>query len=125
MKHLDTAIKRVQRDDPTLVTYLAAVIVKGGKIVSIGRNKPKLNLFTLYNAHHKNIVSTHAEIDAILRARKKIDLRGADMYVARVKRTGECGLAAPCDMCRKAIQQYGIRRVFYTNEQEGYGLLQF
>jgi tRNA(Arg) A34 adenosine deaminase TadA len=125
MKHLQTAIKHVQLSDPQLVTYLAAVIVKGGKVVSIGRNKPKLNLFTVYNAHHKNIVSTHAEIDAILRVRKKINLRGADMYVARVKRTGGCGLAAPCEMCRKAIQQYGIRRVFYTDEQEGYGLLRF
>jgi len=114
----------VKDRDPQLAAHLAAVIVRGGKIISVGRNKSKMHVYTTYVAHHQNVASTHAEIDAIFRARKKIDLTGADMYVARVLRNGTCAMAAPCEMCQKVIRRYGIRRVFYTKEN-GYGFISF
>lgn len=115
-KHIQTAIKRIKENEfnPNLCAHMSAIIVKGGKIVSIGRNKPKMNTYIKNRAHHENCASIHAEIDAIFKVRRKIDLKGCDMYVARITKHGDHGMAAPCPMCMRTIERYGIKRVFYT-----------
>lgn len=117
-RYIKTAIDRIKEDEfhPRLVAHLGAVIVKGGKVVSVGRNRPKMNAYIKSMAPHENCSSVHAEIDAIFKVRRKIDLRGCDMYVARITKNGIHGLAAPCTMCMRTIQRYGIKRVFYTVE---------
>lgn len=92
----------------------AAVIVRGGKILSSGVNKPKRNMFVDIYAHHPKCV-VHAECDAVLKARRKIDLRGAKMYVARMlKKNGAIAMSRPCPSCQKILKSYGIKRVYYT-----------
>lgn len=103
-----------RQPDPRLTANVGAVIARGGRILSIGQNKPKMNVYTMQNAHHEFCVSIHAEIDAILRIRRKVDLRGATIYVVRLKKNGETGVATPCKMCSRAIVDHGIKRIFYT-----------
>lgn len=117
-RHLQTAIKMIKQSefDPGLCAHLSAIIVKGGKIISVGRNKPKMNSYIKNRAHHENCATIHAEIDAIFKVRRKIDLRGSDIYVARITKLGDHGMAAPCPMCMNTIKNYGIKRIYYTTQ---------
>jgi deoxycytidylate deaminase len=84
-----------------------AVIVKGGKLVSVAVNSPKPMI-------PHDSCSIHAEGAAIKRAREVLD--GAEIYVARVH-NGEVGCSKPCKKCQAALIKAGIRKVYYsTNE---------
>jgi deoxycytidylate deaminase len=124
-KYIDLALDKIRQTEyePAIYARLAAVLVKGGNIISIGRNKSKLNRYTKMMAPHENCVSIHAEVDAIFGARRKIDLRGTVMYVARLTKQNQTGLAAPCSMCMETLQRYGIKKVFYTVENNGHEML--
>ena len=57
--------------------------------------------------------STHAEMHCIRRLPKKL-LKGAVMYVARLKRTGELGFSKPCEKCYPVLSSLGIK-VYYSD----------
>lgn len=129
-KHFLVAIQAIQDAglDDRLSAHVGAVIVKGGSIISVGVNTFGLNEYCHYYAH-REITSTHAEINAIFRARRKTDLTGTKMYVARITKPNHdigtessVGLAKPCEMCEELIRRYGIKRVFYTIDPERYGV---
>lgn len=103
----------------------AAAIVRGGSILSVGINKPKRNSFVDIHAHHKGC-TVHAEVDAILKIRKKIDLTGAKIYVVRVKKINEKpGNSAPCQMCQAVLKKYGFKRAYYTTEERTIEIMKF
>lgn len=102
----------------------AAVIVSGGKVVSIGYNGSRMNSFTREFAVNKHVNSVHAECDAILRARRKINLRGAKIYVARLTRGNRViANSRPCEMCMCAAKLYGIKRIYYTVDERTYAVV--
>ena len=75
---------------------VGAIIVKNNKIISKGYNKREKD----------NKIINHAEIDAILKANKKLKsyfLYDCDMYVT----------LEPCEMCSKVINNARINNVFY------------
>lgn len=103
-----------------VVSLHAAIIVRGGAIISTGINKPKRNSFVDLHAYHPGC-TIHAEVDAILKARKRTDLTGAKIYVARVKKgCGSSGTSKPCPMCQEVIKKYGIKKVYYTSDNDYY-----
>jgi cytidine deaminase len=64
------------------------------------------------------IPSSHAEG----RILKKLD-RGSIIYVARVKRRDKTlAMASPCGMCRVRIRGRGVKKVFYTINENQYGV---
>ena len=75
--------------DQGLEYNLCAVLVKSGKPISVGFNNRATNQFV---EHYANLargkrdycLSTHAEMDAVLKARNSTDLRGCKIYVARL-----------------------------------------
>lgn len=87
---------------------LAAIIVKGNRIVSIGINDQKTHpkSDTRFN-------KLHAELAAIIRSRT--DLRGASIYVYREQKNGEIGCSFPCSACYEAIRSAGIKRIYYSD----------
>jgi len=106
-----------------------AVIVNNGKIISYGHNYERG-----YDDHGStfpnNKITRHAEQDAILSCNDKILIRGADMYVVRVKintvNNGrnqilkkELSNSEPCHTCKQVIincmRRYGMRRVYYSS----------
>lgn len=97
----------------TLKAFHCALIFAGGKLLSVGFNSDKLNSFVTTFAHHPD-ARMHAEVNAVLLARKKIDLRGSKIYVAKIGRNGELGNSKPCKMCTETLKLYGIKRVTYT-----------
>jgi len=95
-------------------------------IVVFGHNKAKTNTFQeRFNPEDYNVY-THAEIDALKNAIKRIPinkLHKATMYVVRVKKAGSIGLAKPCNKgCSQAINRFNIGRVVYTTEN-GYEVI--
>lgn len=107
--------------------HLCAIIVRGGSVVSVGYNKRGTNAFV---EHYGDVakgqrdwcLSTHAEMDAILKVRGKIDLRGCKIFVARKRKLdGACGLARPCEICQHVLFNYGIRRATYTISETEFG----
>lgn len=97
-----------------LNAHLAAVIVRGGRVLSVATNMLGLNAFVQRIALHDSIRSIHAEINAVFRVRRKVDLEGSVMYVARKTFFGDVAMAKPCPMCVYVLQRYGIKRVYYT-----------
>lgn len=102
--------------DPSLEYNLCAVIVKGGKVLSTGFNSRGWNGLTEHYKVTDHCATVHAEIAAILLNRKKIRFEGAKVYVARIKSNGTVGNAMPCEMCRKVLSSYGVKRAFFTIE---------
>lgn len=108
--------------------FLCALIVKGGTVVSTGFNNQNTNQFV---EHYANLargrrdycLSTHAEMDAVLKVRNKTDLRGTKIYVARVKADGSIGMSRPCCICQQVLYNYGIKRAFYTINDNEYGVM--
>ncbi len=95
----------------------------GGSVVSIGYNSSKANSFIRAFAV-TDYAQMHAECHAVLKARKKIDLRGAKMYVARVtKVNGIVGNSRPCEMCQNAARLYGIKKIYYTIDERTYAVM--
>ena len=75
---------------------IGCVIVKDNKVIARGFNKRE----------NKKLVSSHAEMEAISKANKKLDnwrLIDCDLYVT----------VEPCLMCMGAIYQSHIRNVYY------------
>jgi len=127
-KHLRKAEKLALEHefDKGLEFFLCAIIVKGGKILSTGFNKKATNAFVEHFAdrargHRDYCMSTHAEQDAVLRARGKIDLRGSKIFVARIKTSGGMGMARPCSMCEHVLYNYGISKAYYSISDTEFG----
>ena len=55
----------------------------------------------------------HAEIHCLLGLSYE-QTKGCDLYVCRIKRSGNRGISKPCPVCEAAIRRAGIRRVHYT-----------
>lgn len=135
-KYLKAAIKHAQNHeyDPFMEYKLCAIIARGGTILSVGFNRRQTNAFV---EHYTDRIkgpcrdysmSTHAEMDAVMSVRAKTDLRGCKIYVARIRPPGnlqghEVGLARPCEICQNVLFSYGIRRAFYTIDDNNYGVM--
>ena len=105
--------------DPSLEFWLCAVLVKGGSVLSIGYNQRETHaLIDAYRAS-EFCNTMHAEVDAVLKARKKIRLEGCKIYVIRLRRDKTLGMARPCAMCRACMSAYGIKKMFYTLDEHG------
>lgn len=98
---------------------LAAVLIKGGSVISIGVNKRKTDpvvkrlscLCNLPTRKHRQWM--HAELDCINRIPLE-KTKGTVLYVARVTKDLHTANAKPCDLCTREIFLAGIRKVVYT-----------
>lgn len=62
-------------------------------------------------------IHMHAEISAIVHALRRYhsdELSDSIMYIARAKADGSAGLARPCSGCQKAIIEFNLGEVYYT-----------
>jgi deoxycytidylate deaminase len=116
--------------DEYLEHHVCAIIVKGGRVLSVGYNKSGTNAFVRYYqkiAKHEYCETTHAEQDAILKVRSKTDLRGSKIFVVRLRSSnsplGELGLARPCPICEEVLKSYGIKRAYYSISDNEFGVL--
>ncbi len=88
---------------------LGAVVYKGKRVINQGFNKAR-KTHTMSKHPYSTI---HAEVDAIIGVRKH-DLVGASIYIHRLLRTGEAGLAKPCRYCMSLLEDVGIEKVDWS-----------
>jgi len=126
-KFLKLALRRIHGEDynENIQHRHAAVVVKGGRVLAVGRNRAKTHPDSIFYEDGQRILkSIHAELDAISRVKNKEQLRGATIYVARLGRAGSPGMSCPCKMCQQLINKHGLKRAIFTTEY-GSGTLEF
>jgi deoxycytidylate deaminase len=91
-----------------------AVLVKGGSIINTSCNKNRLVSFgSRFCKDHNGIATLHAELGAILGLDRAVT-EGATLYVARVGKDEGFRLSKPCSMCHAAMTYVGIKRAYWT-----------
>ena len=112
--------------------HLCSVIVRGGSVVSVGYNKRNTNSFVehftdLARGQRDWCMSTHAEMDAVLQVRSKIDLRGSKIYTIRKHKDTDkyslLGMAKCCEICQHVLYNYGIKKAYYTIDDHTHGIM--
>ena len=99
-------------------TSHVAFLVRSGKIRNIGINKCKTHPSSLlYPYPSYRLAALHAELDVCLKSGVE-DLSDFEMIVLRVDRENKLANSRPCVGCRGVIKQFGIKNVFYS-DQEG------
>lgn len=93
---------------------MAAIVSKGGRVLSVGVNKnsaPKR-----FTRPHREGMSLHAEIDALL-GLDKAKTRGATLIVVGETVAGnKMATTRPCLTCEKICATMGIKRVLYYDK---------
>lgn len=105
--------------------WVAAALVHRNKVISYGLNSMKSHTFQKRYGKNEHAVFLHAEVDCIRNAKKlRFDrFDGCMLYVARVKYNNTekerfiDGLAMPCEGCMRCINDFGIRGVVYTMDE--------
>ena len=86
-KFLKLALRRIDGEEYSdhIQHRHAAVIVKAGRVLSIGRNRNKTHPDSVGIDDDGEVFTKtiHAGMDAILRVKNKSHLKGATIYVAR------------------------------------------
>ena len=121
-RYLETA-RRVAEESEFPDYRHGALLVRGGSILNSAYNKNNhigwANKFRNKDCGH---ATHHAELGAILgMAREKTT--GATVYVARIGRTGELKMSKPCEMCQQVLAHVGVKKVYYSIDDENIGYI--
>lgn len=111
---------------------LCAVCLKGGRVMSVGYNRPKTDPFIagltksaridkMYPSSKTSWMSCniHAETSAIKKLKSDVDT----IVVIRRDLNGNLAMAKPCNVCMVAIRQTSIKKVYYSNSEGGISCL--
>lgn len=111
-KHLTYLEKAARLASKSTMTHKHGCVLvneEDGTIVSQGYNRN-----TTIMCH---TFSIHAEVDALMKLKKKVNksiLPKCVMYIVRIGPTHEFKYSKPCENCKKAILKYGIKNVYYS-----------
>lgn len=107
-------------------TKLGAVVVYKNRAISVGWNlgnkthplQKEFNHLRGYDTEASNVNNTlHAEFHALIKIRHMdIDWKKVSVFVYRLKKAGEKGLARPCKACEGFMRELGICQVYYSTE---------
>lgn len=124
MKFFDRAAEVA--DQSTFDKYhLGCIAVLKNKIIAASSNKLKTHpLQKMYDEYRefncrsdpKNMHSLHAEIACLnmIKPYQEIPFKDLELYVVRVRKDGNFGLARPCSACMNLIMSKGIRKIYYS-----------
>jgi len=91
-----------------------AVLVKGGSVKNVSFNKDNYSSFgNRFRVKDTGPATVHAELGCILGLARSVT-SGTDLYVCRVNKEGEFKYSKPCSMCHEALKHVGVKRVYYT-----------
>lgn len=108
-KHIKTAEYYAKRSGiKTFSTGAVIILPKIDYQVSEGWSH-----FSYYNL--ANYRSIHAELHAILRNNYRKTLRGTTCYICTIRnKSGNIGLAKPCEHCMACLYEVGVKTVVFT-----------
>lgn len=122
LKHLNTLEKVADAQPVTGGARIAAALVIRNDVIAVGYNQRKTHPFQDRFKKNEEAIYLHAETDCIKNALKNIDqekLSKATLYICRIKKNGDWGLAKPCRGCMKAIATFNIQNVVYSTDKIG------
>jgi tRNA(Arg) A34 adenosine deaminase TadA len=127
-KIVDTLFMLASDHEATGNAKIVAAVVYKNQIISYGFNQLKSHPFIIPYQKNEDAIYLHAETDAIKNALKRItvdQLSKCDLFIIRAKQKSSTsnkivyGIAKPCDGCAKCISTFGLKKVYYsTNEQD-------
>lgn len=103
---------------------VGAIAVHGGKVIASSASSNKTHpLQRMYNSYrdfvHEGLVfdKLHAEIGLISQIqRTNINPKDISIYIYRICKSREHGLARPCEGCMQALLDIGIRNIYYSTD---------
>lgn len=97
-------------------TYLqfrtGCIIFNKKRILSVGHNYASKSAKKLHPKFQTWFGSVHAEVDAILKARK--NLKNASLIVIRINKKDEFRMSKPCKHCMLYLNHIGIKKIYYS-----------
>ena len=123
-KYLNFAID-ISKQSTVQQARLGAVLVSHNKVVNASPNLEKthpmqahLNKLRGFDPMSSGTRNTlHAEIATLLKSRDlDIEWNKSMLFIARLKKNADLGLARPCNACMGLIKQYGIKNIYYTTD---------
>lgn len=108
--------------EPVAAARVVAGLYFKNELVSVGFNRRKTHPLQKEFGKNDNSIYLHAEIDAIIQARKYLsesEFSKVSLFIARRKfeenkKNEVWGLAKPCPGCMRAIRYFKINRVIHT-----------
>jgi deoxycytidylate deaminase len=96
----------------------AVVCDKRGRVLSVGVNSYQKShpIQAKYAEQAWNVCAQyiHAEVAALVALSYNDRQKVHKIFVSRVMKNGETGLAMPCSICQLALKDFGIKEVSYT-----------
>jgi tRNA(Arg) A34 adenosine deaminase TadA len=123
IKYFRTAKKLAESVDHQF--KIGAVLVRGHSIIGKGKNNmhkghPVMSYYAEDN--YKDFIGSHAEHNCV-RGLRPYDIGRGKLYVYRHRRNGTQGMARPCIACVGLLIERGVREVFFSKKDEGFGHL--
>ncbi len=91
---------------------IGAIIFNKKIVYSTGRNYSCRAVKHLHPRYKTFPGSIHAEIDAVIKAKK--DVSGCDILIIRLNKKGEFRYVFPCIYCMKYLIYVGIKTIYYS-----------
>lgn len=118
---LDVAFKVAEANPIEALPRMSAILVDArGKVVSVGMNRRKSHPMQKQYGITSHSIWLHAEIDClkrVIRTHSPEEIADMTMYIARVSKRGFPMLAKPCSGCQRALEDFGIKQVNWTEDQ--------
>lgn len=92
---------------------VGAVAVSGGRVIGVACNKGRNHPTILEDNDIKSQASICAERRLLTLLGDKA--KGSTIYVARTRKDGSFGLSKPCERCKKALNNAGVKKVIYSS----------
>jgi len=116
--------------DYGLEYHLCSIVCKGGSVISVGFNhRATCQAVEMWADKVKKYrswcMSTHSEMDAILRARKKTDLTNCTIYTIRRRYDGgenAMGISKPCLICQRTLADYSFSSAYWSLDSEHFAI---
>ena len=113
--------KRIAEDSEAPDYRHGAILVKGGSVISVSTNKNSHARFgKRFRKRGCGHATHHAELGCVL-GLDRSTTRGSDIYVVRIGKGGELRMSKPCEMCESILKHVGVRRVFYSINEDSLG----
>lgn len=91
-----------------------AILVKGGSVINTCFNKDKFCSFGgKFRDPERGPATIHAELGCILGLARDVT-SGSVLFVCRINKKGEFRNSKPCAMCHSALKHVGVKKVYYT-----------
>jgi hypothetical protein len=110
---------KIETQKATTSSKLAAAVIQGSKILSLGTSTNQKNHVHFGHKRMKcSLLTVHAEVAALQDLKHKChDPRSIDLVVVRYDNEGNARVSKPCVFCVFYFKELPIRRVYYYNEE--------